>query len=132
MTDEKPKMLVASPSRWPVRVAYFFALVCLAGALFSWNEVCRVSEQRKIVSRSISQAETTGADESTIRSMLASYRKLGLAEGQWARRRLGLFMATGILVFGGFLGTGLLNLHDKMVWQIRDESELSEHDYGGS
>ena len=131
MPEEEKEWVVARPSRWPVRVAYALALVAVTGAVWAWGEVREVAEARDAVLATVERMELQGSDDATLRSMMRRYRELGSEESTWLRARLGLFLTTAILVFGGFIGTGLLNLHDKMEWQIRESRSNSEDDYGG-
>ena len=131
MTKEEVPLVVATPSRWPYRVAYVLALLTLVGAFGAWVEVAEAESRREAVLASVDQAEQNGADNHVLRSMMASYRDHRKEAMEWSRRRLGLFLAFLILFIGGFIGTGLVNLHEKMVWQVRENKTLEDEDYGG-
>ena len=132
MSSEQPELQIAAPSRWPPRVAYALALVTFVGAVFSWVEVSTVAEARESVLASVDSAEARGASDDTLRELLAGHTELGRDESQWRRRRLGLFIASFILLFGGFIGNGLLDVHQRMEWQIREEAgQRDDNDYGG-
>jgi len=131
MTNEESPLVFASPSRWPYRVAYLFALLTFVGAVHAWVEVGGAESRRDIVLESVDKAEQNGADNDVLREMMASYRDHRKEAGEWKRRRLGFFLAFLILLIGGFIGTGLVNLHEKMEWQVREIKTLEDDDYGG-
>lgn len=132
MSDEQPELQIAAPSRWPPRVAYLLALVTFIGAVVCWVEVSDAVGVREAVLASVDAAEAQGASDDTLRELMASHTELGRGESQWRRRRLGLFIATFILLFGGFIGNGLLDVHQRMEWQIREEAgKRDDDDYGG-
>jgi len=131
MGNDEETLVIARPSRWPVRVAYGLALVAFVGAVWAWGEVREVSFERDAVLAAVDRLDAEGASDNTLRAMMVSYRELGRQESGWARTRLGLFLTTAILLFGGFIGTGLLNLHDKMEWQIREGTLGSVDEFGG-
>lgn len=131
MPEEEEELVVARPSRWPVRVAYALALVTLTGAVWAWGEVREVGAARDAVLTAVDRMQLQGSDDATLRGMMRRYRELGSEGAGWRRTRLGLFLTTAILAFGGFIGTGLLNLHDKMEWQFRESRSNSGDDYGG-
>ena len=132
MVNEAEPFVLAVPSRWPYRIAYVMAFITFLGGVWSWTELVTAQNLKEAVLQSVDAAEKQGADSKVLREMMKSYRSQGREVASWKRRRLGLFLAFGILLVGGFLGTGLVNLHSKMQWQIREANTLDEDDYGGS
>ena len=64
-------------------------------------------------------ADLSGAQmEPQIQALMASYRDYEVKEALWARRRLGLSLASMVLLLGGFWATGMLKLHDKVAWAV--------------
>ena len=132
MSNEQPELQIATPSRWPPRVAYILALVTLIGAVVSWVEVSDAAGVREMVLTSVDSAEARGASDDTLRELMVSHKELGRGESLWRRRRLGLFIASFILLFGGFIGNSWLDVHQRMEWQIREEvGKRDDDDYGG-
>lgn len=131
MTELENPIVLATPSRWPYRIAYILSVAALIGGIWSWVELSNARQAREAVLLSVDAAEQNGADNKVLRNMMKSYREAGSEVSSWQRRRLGLFLAFVILLIGGFIGTGLVNLHDKMQWQVREIKTLADDDYGG-
>ena len=115
-------VVLKPPGLWLPRLAMFLGVVCLGLSIWSWVELAEVRFERSAVRTILDDAsrhtETSG---NTHAALMSAYRDLGLKSATWSKRRIGFIIAGLILLVGGFIGTGLVRLHEKMTWAEVDE-----------
>ena len=112
---------VQKPPRWPAQVAMLLGVACIVGAVVSWVQLADVRDARAAVRAQlehwpVGEGGIPAGGRDAFEAVQKGEHDLRAAEATWGRRRLGLFLASLILVVGGFFASGLRGLYDKMTW----------------
>lgn len=112
------------PSPWPVRVAWIFGAACLLLGGWSWRNVAEHDAVVRELERRADIAVSGTQGDPALIDMRRQLDELRQARGEatlWRRRRLGFFIAAGLLWFGAYVGGALRRLHERMAWTVRDD-----------
>ncbi len=113
-----------APARWPPRLAMALGVVCFVAAaavthgLSGWRAdvVTKAATLRAAIA-------SGSSDAAIVAGPGRDHREAEVRVGGWERRRLGLLLATMVLLVGGFVASGMRTLHDKMRWVVSAEEE---------